>query len=439
MFKRHSTTRSVIAWLLTACLALGPMTLYADPIVCVDDLNGNGDTTEPGESASCIIAGPDQLCPINPTDCTPGVSEVCPIAGNPCSGGVCNTPAACTAIDIFGSPIYFCPTIPGPGGFFGNDAVGCATACSNATQACTAQPGDYTCPLGNQYACVDNAGVQQCSDNACVDLATSPPVDTPLQGQGTMLIDDGDRDADGACLGATVIFNGRAMECLPSGLSTAFQDCCDHEDEIYTDSTGSAVQSTLTNKAVIATFQAATAAYGAYSAAVASGASTGAAASAGASAAGDVFIAAFDPTSLVIAIAIALVLEWLTKACPQESMEAAALMASDYCVELGSYCKRRILGSCVQRGRTQCCFNSKLAKIIHEQGRPQLSTFPNGFGDVEAPDCRGFTPDEFQGLDFSKIDLTEYYDDITRASDAVIQQTIQDGVQRFNDTQGPGG
>lgn len=439
MFQRHTATRSVVVWLLSFGLALGPGSLLADPIVCVDDLNGNGDSTEPGETAGCIIAGSEQLCPINATDCTPGIGDTCPIAGNPCVAGICNTPAACELIDVFGTRLYFCPTIPGAGGFFPNDPAGCNTACANATQACVSAPGNFTCPLGNQYACVNNGGTQQCNANACVDLATSPPVDTPLAGQGTMLIDDGQRDADGACLGATVIFNGRAMECLPSGLSTAFQNCCDADDEIYTDSTGTSLQSTLTNKAIIATFKAATAAYSAYGAALSAGASTSAAASAGANAATDVFATSFDPTSLAISIAVALVLEWLTKACPQESMEAASLMASDYCVELGTYCKRRVLGACVQRGRSQCCFNSKLAKIIHEQGRSQLNTFPNGFGDIEAPDCRGFTPEEFQALDFSKIDLTEYYDDVTRASDAVIQQTIQEGVQRFNDTQGPGG
>ena len=51
---------------------------------------------------------------------------------------------------------------------------------------------------------------------------------------------------------------------------------------------------------------------------------------------------------------------------------------------------------------TSCNFNSKLARIINEQGRPQLN---KGWGSASNPECKGFTPEEFQKLDFSKIDF----------------------------------
>ena len=67
----------------------------------------------------------------------------------------------------------------------------------------------------------------------------------------------------------------------------------------------------------------------------------------------------------------------------------------------GPYCKSTYRGS--------CCFNSKIARIINQQGRAQIK---RGWGTAANPDCRGFTPDEFQKLDFSKIDLSEYINDV---------------------------
>ncbi len=439
MFKRHTTSTLISTRLMCLCLALvlvlDASLSMAAAFVCAEDLDGDGDLTTPGETASCILPlTGEPLCPINAVDCEADITESCPVAGVPCVNGVCQSPARCEVIDAVGGFLYFCPTLPGR--FLTDDAAVCNAACSNATQACISQTSNLRCPLGDQYACINNGGSFQCNANACVDLASSPPVDSDIP--ATMLIDDGDRDQNGNCLGSTIIFSGRGMQCLPSGVSTAFKNCCDFDGEIYTDSTGSVIESTLTNTAILATFQAATAAYGAYGAALSSGATTAAAGDAAASAASDVFAGAFDPTTLVIAIAIALILDWLASACPQESLEAAALMASDYCVELGSYCKKSWLSGCVQRARVQCCFNSKLARIIHEQGRPQLSAFANGFGTPEAPDCRGFSPQEFQALDFSKIDLSEYYADVRKASDEAIQQSLQDGVERFNETLGSG-
>ncbi len=43
--------------------------------------------------------------------------------------------------------------------------------------------------------------------------------------------------------------------------------------------------------------------------------------------------------------------------------------------------------------------------------------------------CRGFTPEEFQALDFGKIDLSEYYADIQRNIQQNINQMIQNQLQ----------
>ncbi len=66
-----------------------------------------------------------------------------------------------------------------------------------------------------------------------------------------------------------------------------------------------------------------------------------------------------------------------------------------------------------------CCFPTKLARVIHEQGRKQLGI---KWGTSEKPKCRGFTLYELQRLDFTKIDLTEVVDDLQIRREELAQK-----------------
>lgn len=76
------------------------------------------------------------------------------------------------------------------------------------------------------------------------------------------------------------------------------------------------------------------------------------------------------------------------------------------CHKVGTYCSEKwpVIG-CVQKKETYCCFSSPLARTMHEGGRPQLGI---SWGTPENPSCRGFTIEEFQKIDFSKIDFSEW-------------------------------
>jgi len=50
----------------------------------------------------------------------------------------------------------------------------------------------------------------------------------------------------------------------------------------------------------------------------------------------------------------------------------------------------------------------------------KLQSF-NGWGSVTAPDCRGFTEEEFSHIDFSKIDFSEYIKATKAATDNKMQ------------------
>jgi conjugal transfer mating pair stabilization protein TraN len=115
--------------------------------------------------------------------------------------------------------------------------------------------------------------------------------------------------------------------------------------------------------------------------------------------------------------------------CKANEKKLAKEQNAELCHKIGDFCSKELnlLFStiCIQKSDSYCCFNSKLAKVIIEQGRPQLGI---SWGSAQNPECRGFTPEEFQKLDFSKIDLSNAIDipnvsdtDIVSATDNLIE------------------
>jgi len=99
--------------------------------------------------------------------------------------------------------------------------------------------------------------------------------------------------------------------------------------------------------------------------------------------------------------------------CSGEERALKKKRTEGLCHYVGTYCAEKIplIGTCIKKKSTFCCFGSKLLKAFHEQGRAQINL---GWGDAEAPLCRGFTISEIQRIDFSKLDLREVYEDLMK-------------------------
>ena len=52
-----------------------------------------------------------------------------------------------------------------------------------------------------------------------------------------------------------------------------------------------------------------------------------------------------------------------------------------------------------------CAFDGALARIVQEAGRPQLN---KGWGTPANADCSGFTVEEFENLDLTNVDFSEF-------------------------------
>ena len=103
--------------------------------------------------------------------------------------------------------------------------------------------------------------------------------------------------------------------------------------------------------------------------------------------------------------------------CADQEKVTAMKRDARLCVEFGDYCSRciTVFGRCVaclERTKSFCCFNSHLARIINEQGRRQIGK-TWGSNTAQNPDCSGFSVAQLQSLDFSRLDLSEFYAEIS--------------------------
>ena len=115
----------------------------------------------------------------------------------------------------------------------------------------------------------------------------------------------------------------------------------------------------------------------------------------------------FEPTAFYVAVAF-MVYQELTQ-CDKDEQALSVKIGQKLCHSVGSYCAQKVLFGCLVIKETHCCFNSKLARIINEQGRVQLG---RDWGAAESPQCTGLTMTDIQKIDFSKIDLSEFIQDI---------------------------
>ncbi len=115
--------------------------------------------------------------------------------------------------------------------------------------------------------------------------------------------------------------------------------------------------------------------------------------------------------------------------CKPGEIMLAQKVAAGLCHEVGTYCALKFGPICLQKKKTYCCFGSVLGRIVQEQARETQGLPVRGWGEPKDPICWGFKPDQFQALDWDKIDLSEYYNYIKSKLIPTAQQKIQKATQ----------
>lgn len=141
----------------------------------------------------------------------------------------------------------------------------------------------------------------------------------------------------------------------------------------------------------------------------------------------------FDPTSLAISLAIMVVVQLLS--CTQDEKMLSVKRGERLCIGTGSYCSQEVplIGICLATTETYCCYNSRLARIINQQGKAQLGIPVN-------TSCAGFTQAELSSIDFSKMDLTEFMAEIqSKINIPAIQAGMQNRINAMGNKNGATG
>lgn len=110
----------------------------------------------------------------------------------------------------------------------------------------------------------------------------------------------------------------------------------------------------------------------------------------------------FDPTSFAISVAIQVIVSLMS--CDEDEQILALKRGQNLCYRVGSYCSKKVLGVCVQKKQSYCCFNSRLARLVAVAGHAQLG---KSWGSSKNPSCGGFTTAEIALIDFSQINFSE--------------------------------
>jgi len=102
---------------------------------------------------------------------------------------------------------------------------------------------------------------------------------------------------------------------------------------------------------------------------------------------------------------VTMILIQLIWKCEQREFEMNVKRELKSCHYVGSYCKSEILGTCIEKRQSYCCFSSPLSRIIQEQVRPQLGL---DWGSAKAPYCEGLTASQLNQIDWNQVNLDEW-------------------------------
>lgn len=114
--------------------------------------------------------------------------------------------------------------------------------------------------------------------------------------------------------------------------------------------------------------------------------------------------------------------------CSAQEWELAQQKETGNCASIGSYCKRSVLGACIEKREVYCCFNSPLSRMAREQAAGQAGILAGAFGTPKAPRCDGVPMEVINGK-LRTLVLDEWE---ARLHKAGVVPKAQDVIDRTN-------
>ena len=107
----------------------------------------------------------------------------------------------------------------------------------------------------------------------------------------------------------------------------------------------------------------------------------------------------FDPWTFFAMVALEVAADYLS--CTPEEQTLQLKRGADTCRYVGSVCTEYMMGKCMIKTESYCCYNSKLALLVQEAAHDQLGL---GWNTDDAYVCQGLTAYEMSRVDLGKID-----------------------------------
>lgn len=92
-------------------------------------------------------------------------------------------------------------------------------------------------------------------------------------------------------------------------------------------------------------------------------------------------------------------------ACEAEEFEMNAKRQLKSAHYVGSYCKTKVLGACIEKREVYCTFNSPLSRIMQQEVRKQLNM---SWGSPENPSCGGIPIASLELVNWDNVNLDEW-------------------------------
>jgi len=113
----------------------------------------------------------------------------------------------------------------------------------------------------------------------------------------------------------------------------------------------------------------------------------------------------------------------LLTSCDPTEMTVGMEKKGGKCVTFPRYCEKSGPLGCLKETERSCCYSSVATRVLGQQIKSQL--FPGrpygGYGSNEAPDCSGFSPAQLAEVDWSRIDMSEWFNALSAANIRVPQ------------------
>ncbi len=316
---------------------------------------------------------------------TSSVSVTCPAANIPSAGSSTQTESACPVSYSYNSSSNLCVNISTMSACPANweliNGVCVANTCPYG------QPEDQAPGQANSCVQTSSGSPYYCSPELCYNnavntpqpsLATMPP---PQTNNGTV--------TKNGCTGQVYIFSGQAMQCTRYMLG----NCCSHSKFAFGEGDCNAQDQTIAN-AIVHDANDDTSPNNPVPVYSGSGGN-------------------FGPT---------------IEQCSQNAIDNHGCGQLGEATYIGSYCSNKILGMCLNTYTYVFCkFNGLLATLIQAQGRAQLADGPHAisWGTCTSssncsPNCTGFTPTQFQMLNFANMNLSEFVSVMTTQVTATL-------------------